>query len=78
MAAAFGGGLAATRVELIPLGINQPTTARRITAAGTGEADIMVEVLMVVDMEAGSEADIIRRRVISREGAKAKLAKAIF
>ena len=78
MAAAFGGGLAATRAALIPLPIIQRTMARRITAAGTGEADIMVEVLMVVDMEAGSEAGIIRRRVISREGAKAKLAKAIF
>jgi hypothetical protein len=59
MAAAFGGGLAATRVELIPLDINQPTTVRRITALAKGAARIMAEVLMVADTAAVSGADTI-------------------
>ncbi len=64
MAAAFGGGLAATRAALILLPMIQLTTARRImhrriTALAMGAARIMVEVLMVVDTVAVSGADII-------------------
>jgi hypothetical protein len=70
MAAAFGGGLAATRAALILLPVIQLTTARRImdrltTAPAMRAARIMVEVLMVVDMAAVSEADTIRSHLIN-------------